>query len=208
MTKRLFVGGLAWATDENALREAFEQFGEVKDAAVITDPQTGKSRGFGFVTYNEEADATRAIEQMNGSELGGRRIAVNVAQERQQRSGPRPGGGGGFRAVEALAAAVVVAAVVSPVVLATETVLVAVAQRVVALVMAGVGVTIAVGAAAVNAAVNVVVGRATTTTIIEASSAIELLQLLLQVYGRRRFRRSAVLVWLPYCGNVLPTVLP
>lgn len=99
VTKRLFVGGLAWATDENALREAFGRFGEVKDAAVITDPQTGKSRGFGFVTYNEEADATRAIEQMDGAELDGRRIAVNVAQERQ-RSGPRPGGGpggGGFR---------------------------------------------------------------------------------------------------------------
>lgn len=93
MTKRLFVGGLAWATDENALRDAFGRFGEVKDAAVITDPQTGRSRGFGFVTYNEEADATRAIEQMDGAELDGRRIAVNVAQERQ-RSGPRTGGGG------------------------------------------------------------------------------------------------------------------
>lgn len=97
MTKRLFVGGLAWATDENALRDAFARFGEVKDAAVITDAQTGKSRGFGFVTYNEEADAARAIEQMDGAELDGRRIAVNIAQERQ-RSGPRPGGnGGGFR---------------------------------------------------------------------------------------------------------------
>jgi cold-inducible RNA-binding protein len=97
VTKRLFVGGLAWATDENALRDAFGRFGEVKDAAVITDAQTGKSRGFGFVTYNEEADAARAIEQMDGAELDGRRIAVNIAQERQ-RSGPRPGGnGGGFR---------------------------------------------------------------------------------------------------------------
>lgn len=97
VTKRLFVGGLAWATDENALRDAFGRFGEVKDAAVITDAQTGKSRGFGFVTYNEEADAAQAIEQMDGAELDGRRIAVNIAQERQ-RSSPRPGGtGGGFR---------------------------------------------------------------------------------------------------------------
>lgn len=54
MTKRLFVGGLAWATDEKALRDAFGRFGEVTDAAVILDPQTGKSRGFGFVTFNEE----------------------------------------------------------------------------------------------------------------------------------------------------------
>src|SRR5690606_33693848 len=65
VTKRLFVGGLAWATDENSLRTAFERFGEVTAAAIITDPQTGKSRGFGFVTYSDEAAADRAIEELN-----------------------------------------------------------------------------------------------------------------------------------------------
>lgn len=92
VTKRLFVGGLAWATDENALRTAFERFGEVTAAAIITDPQTGKSRGFGFITYSDGAAADRAIEELNGSDLDGRRIAVNVAQDRPR--GPRPGGGG------------------------------------------------------------------------------------------------------------------
>lgn len=97
MTKRLFVGGLAWGTDEFALRAAFERFGEVKDAAVITDAQSGRSRGFGFVTFNEEADAERAIEEMDGAELDGRRIAVNVAQERQRGGGGPPRAGGGDR---------------------------------------------------------------------------------------------------------------
>ena len=97
MTKRLFVGGLAWGTDEFALRAAFERFGEVKDAAVITDAQSGRSRGFGFVTFNETADAERALEEMDGTELDGRRIAVNVAQERQRGGGGGPPRGGAER---------------------------------------------------------------------------------------------------------------
>ena len=90
--KKLFVGGLSWGTDDQGLREAFESFGEVTDAKVITDRETGRSRGFGFVTFANPEDGDRAIEEMDGQPLDGRNIRVNEAQERR---GPRPGGGGG-----------------------------------------------------------------------------------------------------------------
>jgi cold-inducible RNA-binding protein len=92
MGNRLFVGGLAWATDDEGLRAAFEQFGEVTDAKVITDRDTGRSRGFGFVTFAEESSAQEAIEKMDNAELEGRNIKVNEARERA-----RSGGGGGGR---------------------------------------------------------------------------------------------------------------
>jgi cold-inducible RNA-binding protein len=94
MSKRIFVGGLAWATDDDALREAFEAFGEVTDAKVITDRETGRSRGFGFVTFASNEAMTEAMEKMDGSNLDGRTIRVNEAQERQGGGG---GGGGGGR---------------------------------------------------------------------------------------------------------------
>ncbi|HJK92169.1 MAG TPA: RNA-binding protein [Polyangiaceae bacterium LLY-WYZ-15_(1-7)] len=90
MSKKLFVGGLPWATGDLDLRDAFEPYGEVVDAKVITDRETGRSRGFGFVTFAEEGQASAALEAMDGAELGGRRLRVDVAQERQ-----RGGGGGG-----------------------------------------------------------------------------------------------------------------
>lgn len=90
MSKRLFVGGLAWGTDETSLRAAFEQFGELQDCKVVTDRDTGRSRGFGFVTFSDDAAANEAIDQMDGSELDGRSIKVDEARERQ-------GGGGGGR---------------------------------------------------------------------------------------------------------------
>ncbi len=93
MTKRLFVGGLSWDTDDGALRRAFESFGEVDDAKVITDRETGRSRGFGFVTLVDDAAAEKAIAEMDGAELDGRAIRVNEAHERAPRGG---GGGGGF----------------------------------------------------------------------------------------------------------------
>jgi len=80
---RLFVGGLSWNTNGDELRAAFEQIGAVKDAAVVTDRDTGKSRGFGFVTMADRKDADRAISEMDGSELDGRMIVVNVATERR-----------------------------------------------------------------------------------------------------------------------------
>ena len=93
MSNKLFVGGLSWGTDNNGLREAFEQFGEVTDAAVISDRETGRSRGFGFVTFADSQAADDAMEQMNGAELDGRNLTVNEARERAPR-GPRGGGGG------------------------------------------------------------------------------------------------------------------
>ena len=89
---RCFVGGLAWATDDNALERAFSQFGEVIESKIINDRETGRSRGFGFVTFKDEQSMRDAIEGMNGQDLDGRNITVNEAQSRG--SG---GGGGGFR---------------------------------------------------------------------------------------------------------------
>lgn len=100
MGNKLFVGGLAWATSDEGLREAFEQFGEVTDAKVITDRETGRSRGFGFVTFDQPSDAEAAKDAMDGAELDGRRIRVDIAEDRRGgggggRGGHRGGGGGG-----------------------------------------------------------------------------------------------------------------
>ena len=93
MSKKLFVGGLSWGTDDDGLRTAFEKFGEVIEAKVITDRDTGRSRGFGFVTFEEVADADAAIDEMNGSVLDGRTLNVNEARDRR-RGGGRGGGRG------------------------------------------------------------------------------------------------------------------
>jgi RNA recognition motif-containing protein len=95
MPKKLFVGGLAWATSDETLRTAFERFGAVKEAVVVLDRDTGRSRGFGFVTFVNDADASTAIQEMDGNELDGRRINVNEANERKPREGGYGGGGGG-----------------------------------------------------------------------------------------------------------------
>ncbi|CAN6304063.1 unnamed protein product [Urochloa humidicola] len=87
---RCFVGGLAWATNNESLQQAFASYGDVLDSKVITDRETGRSRGFGFVTFSSEQSMLDAIEAMNGKELDGRNITVNQAQSR---SG---GGGGGY----------------------------------------------------------------------------------------------------------------
>lgn len=89
MSKKLFVGSLSWNTTDEGLRESFSRFGEVLDAKVITDRETGRSRGFGFVTLESGADD--AIREMNGAMLDGRTINVNEARERE-----RGGGGGGY----------------------------------------------------------------------------------------------------------------
>ena len=93
MAKKLFVGGLAWKTTDDTLREAFEKFGEVADAKVIMDRETGRSRGFGFVTFADDAAGDQAIAEMNGKQLEGRNVQVNQAEERA----PRRGGPGGRR---------------------------------------------------------------------------------------------------------------
>ncbi len=99
MSTKVFVGGLAWATTDEGLRAAFEEYGEVTEAKVITDRDTGRSRGFGFVTYTTSEAKDEAIAKMDGTDLDGRSIRVNEAQEQKRRSsgGYRGGGGGGYR---------------------------------------------------------------------------------------------------------------
>lgn len=81
---RLFVGGLAWETTAEELREAFSKFGPVSDAVVLMDRGTGRSRGFGFVVMASHKDTAKAIAGLNGTELNGRPMIVNVASERQR----------------------------------------------------------------------------------------------------------------------------
>lgn len=81
---RLFVGGLSWSIGEEQLRAAFAPFGEVSDAVVVNDRATGRSRGFAFVTMRDRKDAANAMRELNGSEIDGRAVVVNVATERQR----------------------------------------------------------------------------------------------------------------------------
>ena len=85
MSKKLFVGGLSWNTNDTLLRQSFERFGSVSDAKVILDRESGRSRGFGFVTFDDDEAAHSAISEMDGSNLDGRDIRVNEAQERPPR---------------------------------------------------------------------------------------------------------------------------
>lgn len=95
MSKKLFVGSLSWNTDDNGLQAAFAPFGEISEAKVITDRDSGRSRGFGFVTFEDEEAADKAIAAMNDTELDGRTIRVNVAQDKRRDGGGRGGFGGG-----------------------------------------------------------------------------------------------------------------
>jgi RNA recognition motif-containing protein len=92
MSKKLFVGSLSWNTDDRGLHEAFAPFGEISEAKVITDRDSGRSRGFGFVTFEDAEAADKAIAAMNDTDLDGRTIRVNEAQDKR-----RDGGGGGNR---------------------------------------------------------------------------------------------------------------
>ena len=89
MAKRLYVGNLAYGVTSEGLQELFEQHGVVKSAQVLIDRETGRSRGFGFVEMENDADAEAAIGQLDGSEQQGRRLNVNEAKPRT------PGGGDG-----------------------------------------------------------------------------------------------------------------
>ena len=91
MAKKLFVGGLSWETTDSDLKKAFAPFGEITEAKVITERGTGRSRGFGFVTFAREEDAKTAISKMQGTNLDGRTITVNEAQEKGSREGGRGG---------------------------------------------------------------------------------------------------------------------
>jgi len=92
MTKRIFVGNLSYQTTESDLTGLFEQAGEVESASIITDRDTGRSKGFGFVEMGSE-DAEKAIAQFNGTELNGRSLTVNEARPREERSSNRGGYG-------------------------------------------------------------------------------------------------------------------
>ena len=94
MSKKLFVGSLSWDTNDEGLRNAFSAHGEISEAIVISDRDTGRSRGFGFVTFDDDEAADKAVAALNGTELDGRTIKVDVAQAKQ-RSGGGGGGGGG-----------------------------------------------------------------------------------------------------------------
>src|SRR5712691_2728413 len=106
MASKLYIGGLAYSTTSEGLREFFAQSGNVLSATVITDRFSGQSRGFGFVEMGSAEEAQNAISQLNGRELDGRRIVVEISNPQAPRSGGggrpggggrRPGGGGGGR---------------------------------------------------------------------------------------------------------------
>lgn len=84
MTTTLYVGNLPWSTTEEELSGLVASYAEVKSSRIITDRETGRSRGFGFVEI-DDSDVARVIESLNGSEIGGRQIVVNEARPRQQR---------------------------------------------------------------------------------------------------------------------------
>jgi RNA recognition motif-containing protein len=94
MSSKLFVGNLSFNTTENDLNDAFAAHGTVTEANLMMDRMSGRPRGFGFVTMSSAAEAQAAIDGLNGKELDGRALTVNVAKPREERSG---GGGGGRR---------------------------------------------------------------------------------------------------------------
>lgn len=90
--KKLFVGSLAWATNDDGLQAHFAQCGTVASAKVVTDRDSGRSRGFGFVEFENDAEADAAVEKLNNSDLDGRQITVNEARPREDK--PRGDFGG------------------------------------------------------------------------------------------------------------------
>ena len=93
MSAKLFVGNLSFNITENDLQDAFAAHGTVIEANLMMDRATGRPRGFGFVTMSTPEEAQKAIDALNGKELGGRALTVNIARPREE----RPGGGGGGR---------------------------------------------------------------------------------------------------------------
>jgi RNA recognition motif-containing protein len=97
MNNRLYVGNLAFHTTEETIQRLFSSCGDVAETKLVLDRETGRSRGFAFVSMATEEGAKRAIAEMNGVDLDGRPLRVNEAEERRPRGGGGGGGGGGFR---------------------------------------------------------------------------------------------------------------
>lgn len=93
MAKRIYVGGLPYSATEQDLEDLFSAQGAVKDVTIITDRYTGQAKGFGFVEMDNDDEAEKAINSLNGTPMGGRTLTVNEAKPREER--PRTGGGGG-----------------------------------------------------------------------------------------------------------------
>lgn len=96
-SQNLFVGSLAYATNDDGLKSHFEQIGAVKSARVITDRESGRSKGFGFVEFEDEANNQKAIDQLDGKDLDGRAIAISLARPKEDRPASNGGAGGSFR---------------------------------------------------------------------------------------------------------------
>lgn len=94
-SQNLFIGSLAYATNDDGLKAHFEQVGPVVSARVVSDRETGRSKGFGFVEFENDADNQKAIDQLNGKDLDGRPINVSLARPKEDR--PRNSGGDSFR---------------------------------------------------------------------------------------------------------------
>jgi len=96
MGRKLYVGNLPYSADQDMLQEAFSACGTVDSVNVITDRDTGQSKGFGFVEMSSDSEAQKAIQELNGTSLGGREIKVNEAKPKPSRGGGGGGGGGGY----------------------------------------------------------------------------------------------------------------
>ena len=91
----IFVGSLPFKIEESELKQYFEEYGEVSSVKIITDKYTGRSKGFAFVEMPDDASAQKAIDALNGSDIGGRSAVVNQAEEKKERDNRGGGGGGG-----------------------------------------------------------------------------------------------------------------
>jgi cold-inducible RNA-binding protein len=96
-SQNLFIGSLAYATTDDGLKAFFEQIGPVVSARVITDRESGRSKGFGFVEFENDDDNQKAVDQLNGKELDGRPINVSLARPKEDRPAGNSNGGGSFR---------------------------------------------------------------------------------------------------------------
>lgn len=94
MSKRIYIGNLPWSVTKDKLEELFSSFGEMEDALVVANKYTGRSRGFGFVTFKNDADADKAIEEMNEKEIEGRALVVKKARPRRNEEGASASDGG------------------------------------------------------------------------------------------------------------------